>query len=91
MKADYIDVKKIIRSWVFLMKQFTAAFGAFLAQAGVSLGSVHPARLLKLRPYKITVAQRETGPDSGARIRDCSWYCQSSAVELLTQQFCFFR
>jgi hypothetical protein len=38
----------------------------------------------------MTVAQRETSPDYGARIRDCSWCCQSSAMELLTQQFFFF-
>ena len=60
------------------------------SRVSVWLGSIHRARLLKLRPYKITVAQRETSPDSGSRIRDCSWYRQSGAMGMLTQQFCFF-
>jgi len=89
MKADYTDGRKIIRNWVFLKKQFKGIFGAFLAQSVVSLRSVHPARLLKLLPYEITVGQRETNPDVGARIRVCSWSCQSSVLELLTQNSVF--
>jgi hypothetical protein len=44
------------------------------AQCGVSFGSAHIAtRLLKLQPYKTTVVQRLTNPDSGAKIRFCNW------------------
>ena len=80
----------MVRSWVFLKKRLKEVFGAFSAHSSVSLGPLHPVSLLKLRSYKITIAQRETNPYSGARIRDCSWCCQSSAMELLTQKLCFF-
>ena len=88
MEADYTDGGgEILRNGAFLKKQFKEIFGPFLAQSGVSLGSIHPARFLELRLYEITVAQRETQPDSGARIRICSWSCQWSAMELLTPNF----
>jgi len=60
VKADYTDGEKIIRNWAFLKKQFKEIFSAFLAQSGVSLGSIHPARFLELRPCEITVVPRET-------------------------------
>jgi hypothetical protein len=78
--------KKKNRKWSVLTEEKLHEIGAFLeirprksltrlsAQCGVSLGSAHTAtRFMKLRLYTITVVQRLTNTNSGARIHFCSW------------------
>ena len=59
-------------------------------ETGVSLGSARTAtKLIKFRPYKVTVVHELKQPDHAARIRFCNWLLQNVHDGIVDPQLLF--
>ncbi|PNF37420.1 hypothetical protein B7P43_G16027 [Cryptotermes secundus] len=59
-------------------------------ETGVSLGSARTAtKLIKFRPYKVTVVHELKEPDHAARIRFCNWLLQNVHDGIVDPQLLF--